>query len=42
VRKVWDLPSNFVPDEKWIPVKAFIEKPFKPAELLSEIKKVLE
>ncbi len=42
VRKVWDLPSDFVPDEKWIPVRSFIEKPFKPAELLSEIKKVLE
>ena len=41
VRKVWDLPSNFVSDEKWIPVRSFIEKPFKPAELLSEIKKVL-
>jgi two-component system alkaline phosphatase synthesis response regulator PhoP len=41
VRKVWDLPSNLVLDEKWIPVKAFIEKPFKPAELLSKIKKAI-
>ena len=42
VRKVWDLPHNFELDEKWMPVRSFIEKPFKPAELLSEITKVLD
>jgi len=41
VRKVMDLPFKFGPDETWMPVKAFIEKPVKPDELLAEIEKVL-
>ena len=41
VRKVWDLTFTLESDERWMPVKSFIEKPFKPDELLSEIKKVL-
>lgn len=41
VRKVYHSDFKFEPDERWMPVKAFIEKPFKPDELLSEIKNVL-
>lgn len=41
VRKAMDLPFKFQPDETWMPVKAFLEKPIKPDKLLSEIEKVL-
>ncbi|MFC2165421.1 PleD family two-component system response regulator [Acidobacteriota bacterium] len=41
IRKVMDLPFVYEPDEKWMPVKAFIEKPVRPDVLLSEINKVL-
>ncbi|MCU0243136.1 MAG: response regulator [Vicinamibacteria bacterium] len=41
VRKVLDLPIKLGPDEEWMPVKSFLEKPIKPDKLLAEIKKVL-
>ena len=41
VRKALDLPFKFGPDESWMPVKAFIEKPVEPDTLLAEIEKVL-
>ena len=42
VRKVLNLPfSMYEPDEDYMPVKAFLEKPIEPDELLSEIEKVL-
>jgi CheY-like chemotaxis protein len=41
VRKVLDLHFKISPDETWMPVKAFLEKPIKPDKLLSEIEKVL-
>ena len=41
VRKAMELPFKFEPDETWMPVKAFIEKPVKPDKLLGEIEKVL-
>lgn len=41
VNKAMDLPWSFEPDEHWLPVKAFIEKPVKPDQLLAEIEKVL-
>ncbi len=41
VRKVLDLPYKIGPDEVWMPVKAFLEKPVKPDRLLHEIEKVL-
>ena len=41
VRKAMDLPFRYEPDEDWMPVKAFLEKPIKPDQLLSEIKKFL-
>jgi CheY-like chemotaxis protein len=41
VRKAMDLSFKFEPDETWMPVKAFIEKPVKPDTLLAEIEKIL-
>ena len=41
VRKVLDLPFKIGPDEDWMPVKAFLEKPIKPDRLLTEIEKIL-
>lgn len=41
VRKVLDLPFKIGPDETWMPVKTFLEKPIKPDRLLQEIQKIL-
>lgn len=41
VRKVLDFPFPVEPDESWMPVQAFLEKPIKPGKLLSEIEKIL-
>jgi twitching motility two-component system response regulator PilH len=41
VRKALDLHFKYEPDETWMPVKAFIEKPVEPDTLLAEIEKVL-
>ena len=41
VKKVLDMPIKIGPDETWMPVKAFLEKPVKPDKLLSEIEKIL-
>lgn len=41
VRKVLDLHFKIGPDETWMPVKAFLEKPVKPDNLLAEIEKIL-
>jgi CheY-like chemotaxis protein len=41
VRRVLDYPIKIFPDERWMPVKAFLEKPIKPDKLLAEIDKVL-
>jgi DNA-binding response OmpR family regulator len=35
------MPVKLAPDEEYMPVKAFLEKPFKPDELLAEVEKVL-
>jgi len=40
-RKVLDIPFRYAPDQEWMPVEAFLEKPIKPNELLSAIDKVL-
>ena len=37
VRKEMNLPFGFEPDEDWLPVKAFLEKPVKPEVLLKAI-----
>jgi two-component system alkaline phosphatase synthesis response regulator PhoP len=41
IRKVLDYPFKISPDETWMPVKAFLEKPIKPDALLFEIAQVL-
>jgi CheY-like chemotaxis protein len=41
VKKVLDMPVKLAPDEVYMPVAAFLEKPFKPNELLAEIEKIL-
>ena len=41
VKKVLDMPVKLGPDEAYMPVQAFLEKPFKPGELLSEIEQLL-
>jgi two-component system alkaline phosphatase synthesis response regulator PhoP len=42
VKKVLDMPVQLGPDEDYMPVAAFLEKPFKPQELLAKIQDVLE
>jgi CheY-like chemotaxis protein len=41
VKKVLDMPVKLAPDEAFMPVQAFLEKPFRPDELLSEIRQLL-
>lgn len=41
VKKVLDMPVKLAPDEDYMPVKAFLEKPFKPQELLDTIEDAL-
>ncbi len=41
-RKVLDIPFKYQPDEEWMPVREFLEKPVTPDKLLAMIRKVLE
>jgi CheY-like chemotaxis protein len=41
VKKALDMPVKIAPDEDYMPVKAFVEKPFTPDELLAAIQEVL-
>jgi CheY-like chemotaxis protein len=41
VKEVLDMPVKLGPDEVYMPVQAFLEKPFKPDDLLSEIQQLL-
>lgn len=41
LKKFFGMATEFNPDETWMPVKAFLEKPVKPATLLETISKVL-
>ena len=41
VKQALDMPIKIEPDDAFMPVKAFLEKPFKPDQLLSTIKEVL-
>jgi CheY-like chemotaxis protein len=41
VRRVLDMPVKLETDEEWLPARAFLEKPIKPDQLLSEIGKIL-
>ena len=37
VRKVMGVSFELTPDETWMPVRAFLDKPIKPDQLLAEI-----
>ncbi len=41
LKKFFGMATEFAPDEAWMPVKAFLEKPVKPATLLEAIEKVI-
>ena len=41
VKAVMGLSYDFSPDDTWLPIKAFLEKPLRPGKLLREIEKVL-
>jgi len=41
VKKVLDFPFQVGPDETWMPVAGFLEKPIKPNELIEAIEKTL-
>jgi CheY-like chemotaxis protein len=41
IRKAKTLPFRFEPDEDWLPVKAVLEKPVKPDELLHSVQAAL-
>lgn len=36
------VPFRFEPDDTWLPVDKFLEKPAEPAKLLEEVRKKLE
>lgn len=42
IRKDMNLPFGFEADKEWLPVKAVLEKPVKPEELLTEIGKIIK
>jgi len=42
IRKKERLPWTFEPDDSWLPVTKFLEKPISPQRLLEEIKKIIE
>jgi response regulator RpfG family c-di-GMP phosphodiesterase len=41
VKKVLDMPLRPASDEEYVPVKAFLEKPFGAAELLAKVEEAL-
>ena len=41
VRKEMNLPFGFEPDDTWLPVKQFLEKPVKPEALLNAVSEAL-
>lgn len=41
LKKFFGMATEFTPDETWMPVKTFLEKPVKPATLLEAIQKVI-
>lgn len=42
VRKEMNLPFGFEPDDTWLPVKQFLEKPVKPETLLNAVADALK
>lgn len=41
IKTVLGISYDVAPDETWMPVKAFLEKPVRPDKLLKEIEKIL-
>lgn len=41
VKKALDMPVKLGPDEAYMPVQAFLEKPFKPDELLAQVHQLM-
>jgi DNA-binding response OmpR family regulator len=41
VKTILGITDEIRPDDKWLPVDAFLDKPIRPDQLLAEIKKVL-
>ena len=41
IRKKEKLPWTFEPDDTWLPVAKFLEKPISPPQLLEEIEKAI-
>jgi CheY-like chemotaxis protein len=41
LKKFFGMATEFTPDETWMPVKTFLEKPVKPAALLEAIENEL-
>jgi len=42
IRKKERLPWTFEPDDNWLPVTKFLEKPISPQKLLKEIEKIVK
>lgn len=42
VRKEMSLPFGLEPDDTWLPIKQFLEKPVKPDELLDAVAKYIK
>lgn len=42
VKQAKGLPFSFEPDDDWLPVKAVLDKPVKPEDLLNTIAKALK
>lgn len=41
VREKMDVPWQFEPDDTWLPITEFIEKPLSPSKLADKIKEIL-
>lgn len=42
IREAMDLPFKYEPDEQFLPVTEFVEKPLPPAELVARVAKLTE
>jgi len=42
IRRAKGLPFGFEPDDAWLPVKAVLEKPVKPDELIKAVEEALK
>jgi two-component system, OmpR family, alkaline phosphatase synthesis response regulator PhoP len=41
IREAMDLPFKYEPDETWLPVTEFVEKPLSPAKLAEKVEALL-